>query len=160
MTSTYSNVTDLFVGDITVDDTIKQNHVDRAADEVDSRLGFLYVTPFVEGDISRPGWLLIQRLANFIASGRLLLEIDQAGEQQMIHAYGKRLLDDAEATIQLILSGQIDLRPQDPTEIEVPAINGAKVVNLDPYSQVEAFYGWAAIPGYNYSGFGGWPNAH
>lgn len=146
MSSTYSTISDLFVGDITIDTATKQQHVDRAADEVDSRLGFMYVTPFTQGALSRPGWLFIQRLANFIASGRLLLEIDQAGEGMMIHAYGKRLLDDAEECISYVLDGKIDLLPTDPSDPDIQAVHGATVRNLDPYSQVEAFYGWASIP--------------
>lgn len=144
--STYSATTDLLVGDVTIDDAVKTRHVNQAADEVDSNLGFLYPTPFTEGALSRPGWLLIQRLANFIASGRLLMEIDQGGEEQMIHAYGKSLLQQATDAMSLILSGAIDLRPGDDGSTEVPATNGMLIANVDDFSVVDKFYDYMAKP--------------
>lgn len=156
-TSTYSLVTDMLVGDVTVDTAVKQRHVDQAADEVDSTLGFLYPTPFTAGTCSRPGWLLIQRLANFIASGRLLLEIDQGGEEQMIHAYGKSLLQQATDTMALILSGAIDLRPgDDGSDAGDQPINGMLIGNVDSFATVDAFYNYMAKPPVFIGRRGGW----
>lgn len=145
--STYSVIADLLIGDVTVDDTVKQRHVNQAADEVDSILGFLYPTPFTEGAVSRPGWLLIKRLANFIASGRLLLEIDQAGEEQMVHAYGKSLLQQATDAMEMVLNGAVNLLPgDDGSDTDAKPVNAMLIANVDNFSVVEAFYGYMAKP--------------
>ena len=158
MASVYGDITDLDVGDISVLDDTKTRHVNNAADEIDSRLGFMYQTPFTVSNTSDAGWKLIQRLARFVASGRLLMEIAQASENQMVQAYAKRLLDDAEAAFALILEGKVNLSPATPSDpgSSVDNQNAVTVTNLDPYSQVEAFYGWAALPPGTVRYGGGW----
>lgn len=154
---TYSHVPDLLVGDVVIAADIKQRHVNNATDEVDSKLGFDYPTPFTPDNTSRQGWLLIKRLANFYASGRLLLEIAQVGEQQQINSYGKSLVDQADEVVACILKGDINLSPE---SVEPdPVQNQFLIQNLDPVSQVEAFYGYIAQPTYPFAGqpFGGWP---
>lgn len=146
-TSTYGLITDMLIGDVTVDDSVKQRHVDQAADEVDSKLGFLYPTPFTEVALSRPGWLLIRRLANFIASGRLIMEIDQGGEENIVHKYGMSLLQQAEDAMCIILDGSVNLLPGDDGSGAGDApVNGMLIGNVDKFATVDAFYDYMAKP--------------
>jgi len=157
---TYSSKDDLLIGDLPCKDDLKDKHVDDASNEIDSKLGFLYVVPFTSSTVSVPAWILIQRIANNLASGRLLLEINQSRElgsmgyqngPVKVVSYGQSLIDEAEATLTMILKGDIDLNPpgdDDGDDGGLGALHGARVANLDPYSQVEAFYGWAAKPVY------------
>lgn len=152
---TYSAVVDLLIGDQEVKTDIKTRHVIDASNEIDSKLGFLYDVPFTEAAVSAPAWILIKRVANNFASGRLLLEVNQSREGASIGyqglpvkvvSYGQSLIDDAQTVIQMIIDGKINLNPPDPGESDNPLNqqHGMRVVNLDPHSPVEAFYGWAA----------------
>lgn len=139
---------DLLIGDVTLKDrdTLVKKHIDAAADTIDSQIGFSYATPVTSSTVSRSGWLLLKRIAIFVASGTLLMETDQAGEGTKVHDYALYLLQQAQAALEAIVSGDVNLRPS--IENEVPDGPQGKVLvnNLDPYSQVESFYGWASQP--------------
>lgn len=145
---TYSQTSDMLIGDVFTDETKKLKHVTLASKEVDEKLGFKFSTPFDESAVSGPAWNLISRIANFIASGRFLLESDQSGEENGVHAYGQSLLNEANLAIKAILDGDVNLYPDtgDPQKMTAP--HSALVTNVDPYSQVEAFYGFTARPAY------------
>jgi len=165
---TYSSKDDLLIGDLPCSTELKDKHVDDASNEIDSKLGFLYTVPFTASAVSIPGWILIKRIANNLASGRLLLEVNQSREPGSmgyqngpvkVVSYGQSLIDEAEATLTMILKGDIDLHP--PVENNgddggLGFLHGARVANTDSYSQVEAFYGWAAQRQPYQPGFG-WP---
>lgn len=157
--ATYSTADELLIGDLTVSPAVKQKHVDAATREVDERLGFNYQTPFTQSSVSRPAWFLIKRIANYIASGRLLLETDQSGEDNGVHAYGLYLLQEVDTILEPILNGEINLSPPSDDLPDPTTPHGARVSNVDPYSQVEAFYGWAARPPvyFPYPGMPGYP---
>ena len=167
--STYSASADLLIGDLIVSTTLKDKHVTDASDEIDAKLGFIYTVPFVESAVSAPAWILIRRIANNLASGRLLLEVNQSrepaavGYQQQpvkVVSYGQSLIDEAEHALDLILQGDIPLTPVTPDPTGAPVLHGARVGNADGYSQVEAFYGWASKPVVTPQGWpllpGGW----
>lgn len=152
MTSTYSTVDDLLLGDMTIPGYVsKQAYVDNAADEIDSRLGYVYATPFDVSDTStmiRPARLMIKRIAAHLSSGRLVLAIAIASEDRQVHAYGKSLIDEALATLDKIAEGQIPLvgaEPLDPDASSAPP-SGPAILNIDQFSQVEAFYQQMAQP--------------
>jgi hypothetical protein len=152
---TYSTIDELLIGDLTVSDTLKTKHTVDASDEIDSKLGFQYVVPFTQSSVSAPAWILIHRIANNLASGRLLLEVNQSREPAAIGyqnaavkvvTYGQSLVDEAEGVLDMIIKGEIKLdNPSEPTTNQT-LMRGARVANTDGYSQVEAFYGWASIP--------------
>lgn len=150
--STYSLVTDLLTGNIPVSAPMGQKYVNDAADEIDSVIGHLYVTPVDmrstpednppgAGTVKRPTRLLLKRIANFLASGRLMLATSAGGEDDQLHAYAKYLVDTALTTLQQIASGAIKLDGAetvgDPDE---EGRYGPLVSNVDPESNVEAFY--------------------
>lgn len=150
--STYSQVTDLLTGNIPVSTVLGQKYVNDAADEIDSIIGHIYVTPVDMrptpeedppgvGTVKRPSRLLLKRIANFLASGRLMLATSAGGEDDQLHAYAKYLVDTALATLQQIASGSISLdgavTDSDP---DTEGRYGPLIANVDPESNVEAFY--------------------
>jgi hypothetical protein len=141
----YSDVADLLTGDIPLPATIDpQKFVDDAADQIDSVIGFLYVTPIDTSDASpvvRPARLLLKRLNNFIASGRLILTTGIAGEETALHAYGKSLLDEANAILVMLGKNEIPIDGAvfvNPTDTTVNA--KLMLVNMESASAVETFY--------------------
>lgn len=152
----YSDPADVLLGTdmaMPADDTVER-FVKDAAKEIDSRLGFKYVTPLrftriVNGSVTKvdpedettytPSFLLINRLSNFIASGRLLLASAAPEENSSIHQYGNKLLRDAEAILSQITSNRADLEVEeiDTSDAETPY--GLLVANRDRKSYVKAF---------------------
>ncbi len=144
----YCAETDLIIGDVTLTDSdlLVRKHIDGAADDIDAMLGSVYVTPIEQGVVSRSGWLLLKRIAYHIASGKLLMEIDQAGEGTKVHDYALYLLQQANQALDSIVKGDVNLRPTVENANPNSARGKTLVNNLDGYSQVESFYGWAAAP--------------
>lgn len=155
---TYSSTADLLIGDIQLpqgNDGTK--YVEQAADEIDGRLGLIYSTPFNVGlgsPISQPSILLLKTLSIHISSGRAMMDLGTSGEDNTPNGYGKYILEQALAMLLLIQEGRVILdgapqfRPSDAQEKSSRVL----VSNLDPYSVVEAFYGWAAKPAVIYGG--------
>ncbi len=141
----YCDVTDLLTGDIpTSQFTPPQKFVQDAADEIDTYLGSRYATPIVlvvEGS-RYPASLLLKRLNSHIATGRLIMAAAASQEESELHAYGRGLVNEALKILRSIANGETDLRGYEDTlydSYEVPV--GPAVMNPDPYSRVEAFYG-------------------
>ncbi|HWI68184.1 MAG TPA: hypothetical protein VNS88_07365, partial [Nitrospiraceae bacterium] len=71
----YSEVTDLLTGNVPTPAYLSpQKYVDDAADEIDSKIGFVYETPIdvtysSSNPVTRPVRLLLKRINNFLASG-------------------------------------------------------------------------------------------
>jgi hypothetical protein len=150
--STYSTVGDLLVGDMPFPAYIdKQAYVDKAADEIDARLGYVYATPFDVSDASpmiRPARLNIKRIAAHLSTGRLILAAAIAGEDRQLHAYGKSLIDEALKALEKIANGEIPLigaAPLDPADVSAPP-SGPSVLNIDQFSMVEQFYQDFSLP--------------
>jgi len=154
--ATYSEVEDLLTGNIPMPDYVnKDKYVQDAADEIDSKIGFVYVTPVdisETSDVPRPARLLLKRINNFLASGRLIMAVAAGGEDDRLHAYGWSLVQDATAALNSIASGEIYLKGADPVNVGEDAIITSIIVdNLDPESNVEAFYNRVMNPTYFYS---------
>jgi hypothetical protein len=145
--STYSVVGDLLLGNIPATQLVPQKFVNDAADEVDSIIGFKYTTPIDMSDLGpvvKPARLLIKRVANWLASGRMILAADAAGEDVQLHAYGEKLVNDATMILMAIASGEVLLTgavPIDDPDAATPGLLRApQIANVDPESIVEAFY--------------------
>lgn len=162
----YSEVSDLLLGDVIVGGGVnKQQFVDAAADEIDSKIGWLYNTPIaVNGDnysnpvidpLPRHEALLLKGINNKLASGRLILTLDIAGEGTTLHAYGARLVKEAMDELLLIANGTLDLSAPRLDTPEAYFIDRAPTVtNLDEESLLTPFvqtvHGgrpWYAVPG-------------
>lgn len=103
----YSTVADLLLGDMETGSIDLQKYVDAAADEIDSKLGFLYVLPL--SPLAAVEILLLKDINNKIASGRLILAQYIGGEESALHAYGYSLIREATESLMLLANGVIDL---------------------------------------------------
>lgn len=151
----YSEESDLLVGDMPLPKGMRpQKYVDDAGDEIDSVIGFIYKTPVPMLDTSpvvRPARLLLKRLNNMLASGRLIMAMTTGGQRLELHAYGADLVRQALITLTQIGNGEILLAGAemlDPVEGEDPAFTGPQIYNVDEESNVEAFYDRVANPNY------------
>jgi hypothetical protein len=143
----YSASTDLLTGNIPLPAALNAaKFVSDAADEIDSIIGFVYQTPIdvtITSVVDRPARLLLKRISNWLASGRLILAVDSGGEDTTLHAYGLKLVNDALMALNAIAAGEVVL--QGAVQI-TPAVgtvgpqSAPTINNLDALSQVEEFY--------------------
>lgn len=146
MASTYSTVSDLLKGDLPSPAYVsEQKYVDDAANEIDSYVGYVYATPLDVTDSStmlRPARLMIKRIASHLSTGRLILAIAVASEDDRLHAYGQKLVDESIEALKMIRDGELQLEGAETVggvDVPVPA-TGPMIANLDQWSPVEAFY--------------------
>lgn len=152
----YSATTDLLTGNIPVSGPVDPaKFVADAADEIDSKIGHIYQTPIDVTDtspVSRPARLLLKRISNFLASGRLIMAAAAASQKLEVNAYAERLVREATVALDQIASGDVPLigatRATDSSG-DV-STTGPQISNLDPESNVEAFYNRVANPRYSY----------
>lgn len=116
------------VGDLLLDGVLlatgfnKQKFVDDAAEEMDSKLGWLYALPIHPegmdpGEVGPTSWqdlpthqvILLKQINNRLASGRLILAIATPGEQTTLHAYGYHLVQQALADLMFLANGDLDM---------------------------------------------------
>ena len=156
--TTYCEVDELLVGDMPLPrGTRPQQYVDSATNEIDMHIGFLYTTPINMADDSpviRPARLLLKEVCRKLASGRLILAQSAVAQRTELHAYGKRLVDEALEIIRSITAGEILLVGATPLPTEDGTDNqftGPQIANIDAESNVEAFYDRIANPNYHYT---------
>jgi hypothetical protein len=88
---------------------------------MDSIIGLQYVTPVVLDDsvpAQRAGFLLLKRINAWLATGRLLMALDGAGEDDQLHQYAKYLVDQAMLALSQIQDGTITLPGAVPVDPE------------------------------------------
>jgi hypothetical protein len=137
---TYSEVSDLILGNIPTPANA-QKYVDDGADEIDARIGFKYATPIAVGESAeeRPVRLLLKRINNWLASGRLIMALDGGGEDDQLHQYGLYLVTEANKTLDQIVNGEIVLPGVDPSSPTSEIVTGPQMSVGDEYSLVEGF---------------------
>lgn len=137
----YCSTDDLLLGNVPVPATA-QTYVDTAAEEMDSILGLRYVTP-VELDEQnpkqRPFFLLLKRINAWLASGRLLMALDAGGEDDQVHQYAERLVNEALMALKQIADGSILLPGGESIDPEAPKTTGPMAAFADDASAVETF---------------------
>lgn len=151
----YCEVIDLLIGDLPTSAALNpQKYVNDAADEIDSKIGFVYTTPIPIGitDLTpRPVVLLLKRLNAHLATGRMILAATIIAEDQQLNAYGKTLVGECITTINLIATGQLILIQVSTTgSSALPPPHVPLIANVDSESSVEAFYNRIANPLYVY----------
>lgn len=152
----YSAPGDLLMGKIPLPSYIDpQKVVDDAADEMDSKIGFLYQTPVDINELSsqlvRPARLLLKRINNNLATGRLILAIASPEENKNLHAYGWALVTEATKALECIAEGEVKLDGAPLVDTSGgEAVTTPLIDNLDAESNVEAFYDRLANPNYVY----------
>lgn len=137
----YSTIEDLLLGDIPLPPNAAK-YVNDASDEIDSKLGLRYVTPIVVSDdvANRSTKLLLKRIANFLASGRLILALASPQEVQFQNAYARDLVNSATAALDAISSGDVPLPGATYLDTTDLGTSGPIINNLDAASNVESFY--------------------
>lgn len=153
----YCEVADLLIGDIPTSAQLDpQKYVNDAADEIDSKIGFVYDTPIdvtPTGPTTRPAALLLKRLNSHLASGRLIMAATILVEDKNLNAYGQYLVNDSMLTLDaigvkrsIVLSGAA-LAPGVTSTGDNQVVTAPMINNLDSASQVEGFYNKIAMPG-------------
>lgn len=147
----YCGAEHLLVGDIPLAGRYGngENFVNLASEEIDAQIGHIYVTP-VEFDEStsaqaarvRPSKLLLKKINVLLASGRIVLDMAAGGEDDNLHAYGRRMVDEALRLLTMITDGKIILVDAPLIEPEESTVENTHMVvsQDDPYSLVEGFY--------------------
>jgi hypothetical protein len=154
----YCKVEDLLVGSTALPKGMEpQAYVDGAADEIDMRIGFTYVTPVDISETSpveRPVRLILKTLNVHLATGRLCLAMAKNAQRTDLEPYGASLVRDALAMIGQIERGEITLigAVRVVRTGEDPAFTGPQIFNQDAESNVEAFYDRVSNPNYFYCG--------
>lgn len=146
----YSATTDMLTGSIPTPAYLDPaKYVADAQDEIDSKLGFVYVTPFdvsEDSAMERPARLLLKRISNFLATGRLLFAVASPSEDTELHAYAARLVSDALTSLDRIAAGEIVLEGAGRREVDTGPVTTPLIANKDPESNVDAFYDRVASP--------------
>lgn len=157
----YSVLGDLLTGNIPLALSVDaQRYIDDASDEVDSIIGFRYNTPVDIIDptpVARPACLLLKRIANFLASGRLIMAIAASSEDTSLNAYGKSLVDQALYCLKEIAEGEIVLPGAIPSPDNTPMQSGPLHYNKDVSSNVDDFYDKILAPEDNGTFVRVWP---
>ena len=138
----YATVSDLMLGDIALGTAVSpEKYLQEAEEDVDIALGQVYAMPY---DVEAPGAvphtvILLRRIVSRLASGRLILAQAIGGEDRQLQAYGKHLIDEAEAVIHAIVNGTLDFEGPEPIE-GAAQFTGPSIVNYDAASAVDTFY--------------------
>lgn len=138
----YCEPDDLLFGDIPISPSNQVRWIGAAEDEINQRLGVLYVLPPGSG-ASATALLILKRLAILVATGRGMMAQPAAGEDNGVNAYGRYLLDDAEKIFCDVISGELDLIGVDKLPELISSGNAPSVVMEDSVAAVDAFYGFA-----------------
>jgi hypothetical protein len=142
-TASYSGEDDLLIGDMPLGSAYPPlKFIDAASDEVDSYLGRMFDVPIDLDEAGAVVILTLKRINNWLASGRLIMSVGTAGQDNELHAYGWSLVKQAMDELQAIMSGELTLPGL--ALIDTASIDsgsGPTVKNVDPVSRVDAFYG-------------------
>lgn len=153
----YSTKDDLLTGDIPLAGKYGDgsNFVALAADEIDAQIGHIYVTPVVfdtstpeKAAKNRPARLLLKKINNLLASGRIVLDMAAGGEDASLHAYGASMWKEGIDLLNQISSGGIRLTDAPLLdERDDDENNRVSIAQEDPYSLVQGFYERYQTPG-------------
>lgn len=142
----YCQVSDLLTGSIPLPVAPSpQQAVDNAAEEIDAALGQVYLTPIVLSPVDpavRPSLLTLKHVNAKLATGRLILAVAGGTQDTELNAYGLSLLKEARATLSELRASSESLPGAilAPTAATSKTGRGPRISNVDPVSQVDAFY--------------------
>lgn len=138
----YCTEDDLLTGKMPLPPSINaQQRIRDAADEINSKIGFVYQIPVVfEPNSPAVGALLLKRANAHLASGRIIMAMDAGGQNNSLHRYGSYLIRQAELIIDGIVNGTTPLEGAPPAGGWVDTQRGPLISNVDKESKVEGFY--------------------
>jgi hypothetical protein len=141
----YSAVGDLLLGDLVTHSALdKAQFVKDAFDEMNSMLGTVFEIPIdvtASSPIPEHARLLLKRINNHLATGRLILAVAIGGEDGSLHAYGLYLVREAYARIREILENPQAYLPDAVLRDDILLDTGPTIAHQDAESAVSAFYG-------------------
>ncbi|QDF18234.1 head-to-tail adaptor [Gordonia phage Dakiti] len=114
-----------------------------ASNEIDSRLGVRYVTPFQvspSDPAQRAAAFWLQNVTSMVAAARLMLSIAAPGSQDSANSYGQYLLRNVNELVNDVISGKVDLAGCEEVGANDSVIQGPTILNEDAFSQVDVFY--------------------
>lgn len=138
----YCEETDLLLGDIRMPNMDIPKYIESAADEIDSKLGYVYELPLTWSgtEVPRHEGLLLKSINVRLATGRLLMAAFTSGEDRSLHAYGKSLIDAALADLMCLANGDVDIsagKTDTPVANQDNLVPG--IVNHDSESLLDGF---------------------
>lgn len=141
----YSTKDDLLTGDIPLAGKYGDGtpFVQMAADEIDAQIGHIYETPIVLADTpeNRPARLLLKKINNLLASGRIILDMAAGAEDDRLHAYGTSMWQEGISLLNQLSNRSIILQGAVLIESKADDKNDrVSIHNEDPKSLVEEFY--------------------
>jgi hypothetical protein len=135
--SAYCTTNDLLLGDITISSAIDLNKVVRdAADEMDSKIGFVYELP-LPASLPQHITTMLKMINARLASGRLILTIASPAEAVDLYRYGTHLIELAEEALCGITTGKFQIPGA--TQIEDLTPGGGAIINHDAESAIDVF---------------------
>lgn len=138
---TYSAVDDLLIGDLRTGSVVsKAGFVQDASDEIDSYIGQRYVTPIVMSSLADHSQKFLKKIANHLATGRLIMALSVGSEDLSTQAYGQSLVNGAMQDILAIVNGSIELVGATGQPAFADSGNSPMITNEDTDSGVETFY--------------------
>lgn len=136
----YSTKEDLLLGDLAVSARIdKQRYVQDAADEIDGKIGLVYVVPVNLSAAPPYVVALFKRLNNQLASGRLIVTLTASQESDTLHAYGERLINDSLKELETIRVGMVTLPGIPRVDSTNDDSKAMQTSNSDEFSAVDTF---------------------
>lgn len=127
-----------YIGD-SVEDYGK--YIESAAEEIDMVVGRKYVLP-LSLEEGTADYLLLKKLNRFIASGRILMGSSAANEKNGIHKYASYLLAEANAALNAIAGGYLELNQSENPANKQDYDSGPAIFLSDKDSFVRNFYGF------------------
>ncbi len=119
--------------------------IEQASEEIDSMIGIVYVTPVSlseTGPTPRHVSLTIKRICSALATGNIILELDVAGEESQLHAYGASLVSEARLMLRSIVDGSFVLEGVEHRNQTETSGNAPLFYNPDENSNVDSFYSY------------------
>lgn len=140
----YCETEDINLGDLQVPRVVSvMDWIKNTADEMDAEIGQIYRLP-LSFDNTKPedraDQLFLKKINSFLATARIILTIAGAGEDAVLHAYGKSLLGDAKSALTRIVNKTVVLESALLLSDVDAQYNGPIITNKDAGSFVDAFY--------------------
>ena len=138
----YATTADLLLGQLETRLPLEINaneYLQAAADHIDARLGFKYVTPFVTtggGALPSHQVKLLKGINAKRASGQMILAVTIATEDSNLHQYGLWLVQEADLELQAIQNGLVNLSAPLVDSDGNPITPGTDPEDLDPYAAI------------------------
>lgn len=133
-----AEVTDLLLGDLELGSIDAEVYLAAANDEMDASIGQRYALPISVGGLPTHARKVLKLIHLRLASGRLIMAVAQAGEDNSLHAYGRHLARMAESDLNAIKNGLIKLHGAPLLDL-TDSQRGATIINLGGPSGFDAY---------------------